>query len=92
MSLLRALCLSLLPTGALACGAPVCLVNPDSLALVRVITFDAVQSGAARLWKFGSIVFLNISESSFKNRYSKQTCRRRRMQIDLKNTIFPAMW
>ncbi|WP_299880068.1 hypothetical protein [uncultured Sulfitobacter sp.] len=45
MKLLRILALTLLPTGALACGAPVCLVDPDSLALVRVITFEDVQSG-----------------------------------------------
>lgn len=46
MRLLHTLALTLLPTGALACGAPVCLVNPDSLALVRVITFDDIHSGA----------------------------------------------
>ncbi|WP_370401038.1 hypothetical protein [Sulfitobacter sp. JB4-11] len=46
MSILRALCLTLLPTGVLACGAPVCLVDPDSLALTRVITFDDIHSGA----------------------------------------------
>ncbi|MFC6759304.1 hypothetical protein ACFQFQ_07065 [Sulfitobacter porphyrae] len=46
MILMRALFLSLLPTGLLACGAPVCLVNPDSLALTRVITFDDIPSGA----------------------------------------------
>lgn len=45
MRLLHALAMTLLPTGALACGAPVCLVDPDSLALVRVITFEDVQSG-----------------------------------------------
>lgn len=46
MKLLHALALTLLPTGAIACGAPVCLVDPDSLALVRVITFDDIHSGA----------------------------------------------
>ncbi|MDD9723452.1 hypothetical protein PVW51_22360 [Sulfitobacter sp. PR48] len=46
MIFMRALFLSLLPTGLLACGAPVCLVNPDSLALTRVITFDDIPSGA----------------------------------------------
>ncbi len=45
MRLLHALALTFLPTGALACGAPVCLVNPDSLLLTEVITFDDIQSG-----------------------------------------------
>lgn len=45
MNILRALALTLLPTSALACGAPVCMVDPDSLALVRVITFDDIRSG-----------------------------------------------
>jgi hypothetical protein len=46
MVFLRILVLALLPTGSLACGAPVCLVDPDSLALMRVITFDDIPSGA----------------------------------------------
>ncbi|QFT60503.1 hypothetical protein FIU94_16865 [Sulfitobacter sp. THAF37] len=46
MTFLRALLLSLTPTGLLACGAPVCLVDPDSLALTRVITFDDIRSGS----------------------------------------------
>ena len=46
MRLLPALCLSFFSTGVFACGAPVCLVDPDSLPLVRIITFEDVQSGA----------------------------------------------
>tara|TARA_R110002110_G_scaffold415424_1_gene649739 strand:+ start:1452 stop:2102 length:651 start_codon:yes stop_codon:yes gene_type:complete len=46
MILMRALFTCLLPSGVLACGAPVCLVNPDSLALMEVITFDDIPSGA----------------------------------------------
>jgi hypothetical protein len=46
MILRRALLLSLLmPQAALACGAPVCLVDPDTLYLPKVITFDDLQSG-----------------------------------------------
>ena len=46
MRLLSALCLSFFATGVFACSAPVCLVDPDSLPLVRIITFEDVQSGA----------------------------------------------
>lgn len=46
MIVLRALLFTLLPTGVFACGAPVCLVDPESLALTRVITFDDIRSGA----------------------------------------------
>lgn len=42
---LFAACFALLPGAALACGAPVCLVDPDSLSLPRVITFEDVSSG-----------------------------------------------
>lgn len=45
MSTLRALILALMPGGALACGAPVCLVDPDHLLLPQIITFEDVQSG-----------------------------------------------
>ncbi|MGJ8615623.1 MAG: hypothetical protein ACSHWS_02215 [Sulfitobacter sp.] len=45
MSILRALILACLPSGALACGAPVCLVDPDHLLLPQIITFDDIQSG-----------------------------------------------
>lgn len=41
---LLALCLTL-PTTALACDAPVCLVDPDSLTLPRLIDFDDQPSG-----------------------------------------------
>ena len=46
MRRLATLFLSLLPGAALACGGPVCLVDPDSLSLPRIITFEDVQSGA----------------------------------------------
>lgn len=40
------LLLGCLPSFGMACGAPVCLVDPDSLALTQIITFDDIQSGA----------------------------------------------
>lgn len=43
---LAALILALLPSAALACGAPVCLVDPASLSLTRIITFEDQRSGA----------------------------------------------
>ncbi len=46
MKFLLATVISFLPCLALACGAPVCLVNPEELVLPKVITFDDVQSGA----------------------------------------------
>jgi hypothetical protein len=38
--------LALAPGAALACDAPVCLVDPDSLLLTQIITFDDLRSGA----------------------------------------------
>ena len=45
MMVLRALVLAVLPTTALACAQPVCLVDPDSLILPRIIDFDDIASG-----------------------------------------------
>lgn len=43
---LLALLIMVLPGAADACGAPVCLVDPDSLTLTQIITFDGVHSGS----------------------------------------------
>ena len=43
---LAALVLALTPGAALACGQPVCLVDPATLTLTQIITFDTVGSGA----------------------------------------------
>lgn len=40
------LLLAFAPGAVLACGAPVCLVDPESLVLPQIITFDDVRSGA----------------------------------------------
>ena len=45
MMILRAIALALLPHAAAACGAPVCLVDPQSLILPQVIDFDDLASG-----------------------------------------------
>ncbi len=46
MKALASFFLALAPTAVLACGAPVCLVDPDSLILPQIITFDDIRSGA----------------------------------------------
>ena len=45
MMIMRALVLALLPTSGLACTAPVCLVDPESLILPKIIDFDDLASG-----------------------------------------------
>lgn len=45
MNRLAALFFALVPGTALACGAQVCLVDPDSLTLTEIITFEGVRSG-----------------------------------------------
>ncbi|MEQ6202603.1 hypothetical protein ABMC88_06065 [Sulfitobacter sp. HNIBRBA2951] len=45
MRLLAALIPALLPLPAFACGAAVCLVDPDDLVLPDVITFDETRAG-----------------------------------------------
>lgn len=45
MKLLPALAIALLPTSVLACGAPVCLVDPNDLVLPKIIDFDDLASG-----------------------------------------------
>lgn len=45
MFLLRFALISFLPGAALACGSPVCLVDPDSLILPQIIDFDDQASG-----------------------------------------------
>ncbi|AXI47412.1 hypothetical protein C1J03_16180 [Sulfitobacter sp. SK012] len=46
MIFLRALALMLMPQAVLACGASVCLVNPQEFALPEIITFDDTPSGS----------------------------------------------
>ncbi|NNE54042.1 MAG: hypothetical protein HKN30_16770 [Sulfitobacter sp.] len=66
---LALLCLAL-PSGALACGAPVCLVDPDSLNLPQVITFDDVRSGAGPGHLFDDV--LPLQGATFGERFAGQ--------------------
>lgn len=70
-SMWRALILSLLPLPALACGEPVCLVDPERLDLAHVITFDEVPSG----WDPGHRVDepLALPGASFAERFAGQS-------------------
>ena len=43
---LAALFLALSPATAFACGQPVCLVDPDSLSLTKIITFEGERAGS----------------------------------------------
>ena len=45
MMILRALAFASLPGASLACSAPVCLVDPESLSLPNLIDFDDLASG-----------------------------------------------
>ena len=63
--------LALLPHAALACGAPVCLVDPDKLTLTQVITFDDVRSGAGPGHNIDDI--LPLEGATFGERFAGQS-------------------
>ncbi|THH35748.1 hypothetical protein E4Z66_11710 [Aliishimia ponticola] len=67
----RSLVLSCLPVSALACGAPICRVAPDTLELAQIITFDDLPSG----WDPGHRVddLLRLPGASFAERFAGQT-------------------
>ena len=71
MTRLPALFLALLPLPALACEAPVCLVDPDDLLLTRLIDFDDLASG----WGPGIEVddVLALQGASFGEHFAGQT-------------------
>lgn len=50
--------LILLAPAAFACDGPVCLVNPDSLALTRIIDFEDTQSSNGPGWKVEELLVL----------------------------------
>lgn len=66
----RALILLFLPLPAWACGEPVCRVDPGSLDLAHVITFDEVPSG----WDPGHRLddLLQLPGASFGERFAGQ--------------------
>lgn len=68
---LAALFLACFPVVALACGAPVCLVDPDSLSLPRVITFEDTRSGAGPGFKVDDVLPLN--GATFGERFAGQS-------------------
>ncbi len=67
----RALILCLLPLPGWACGEPVCRVDPDTLDLAHVITFDEVPSGWDPGYKVDDL--LNLPGASFGERFAGQS-------------------
>ena len=70
MNRLAALLLTFMPGAALACGAPVCLVDPDSLALTQIITFDDMRSGGGPGHKVDDV--LPLPGATFGERFAGQ--------------------
>lgn len=81
-----ALVLSLLPGVALACGAPVCLVNPESLSLPEVITFEGVSSGSGPGRNVDDI--LPLPGATFGERFAGQTTLARGAHDEIAGTAF----
>lgn len=71
MRQLVACILALLPLPVLACGMPVCLVDPDSLALPRIIDFKQTRSGAGPGHPVDDVLVLNGAR--FAERFAGQT-------------------
>lgn len=68
---LATLLLSLAPGAALACAAPVCLVDPQELNLPRIITFDDTRSSAGPGHRIDDI--LPLEGATFGERFAGQT-------------------
>lgn len=71
MRYLAALLFSLLPVHALACDAAVCLVDPDSLALPDLITFEDTRAGAGPGYLVDDVLVLGGAR--FGERFAGQT-------------------
>ncbi len=71
MTLLRALAFVLVPHAGIACGAPVCLVDPASLVLTQVITFDGVRSSFGPGYYVDDVLVLDGAR--FAERFAGQT-------------------
>lgn len=71
MKHLAALLIAILPMPVLACGATVCLVDPDSLALPRTITFDTTRAGSGPGYRVDDILILRGAR--FGERFAGQT-------------------
>ena len=68
---LSALILALLPLSALACGGAVCLIDPDSLLLPEIITFDGTPSGYGPGHEVNDV--LALGGARFGERFAGQT-------------------
>lgn len=68
---MMSLVLALVPGAALACTAPVCLVDPNSLNLPRVITFEDTRSGAGPGYYIEDI--LPLEGATFGERFAGQS-------------------
>lgn len=71
MKHLAAFFLASWPAASLACDAPVCLVDPNSLTLTQVITFDDVGSGAGPGLYVDDV--LSLPGARFGERFAGQT-------------------
>ncbi|MFC6637625.1 hypothetical protein GV827_20030 [Sulfitobacter sp. JBTF-M27] len=86
MKRLAALFLALAPGAALACGAQVCLVDPDSLTLTEIITFEDVRSGAGPGRNFDDI--LPLPGATFGERFAGQSTRARGSHDEITGDAF----
>jgi hypothetical protein len=71
MRRLATLALCLFPVGAFACNTPVCVVDPDSLSLTQVITFEDVRSGAGPGYLIDDV--LPLPGATFGERFAGQS-------------------
>ncbi len=71
MRYFAALLFLVLPLPALACGVAVCLVDPDSLSLPNVITFDETRAGSGPGYLIDDV--LALDGARFGERFAGQT-------------------
>ncbi|MFK7837251.1 MAG: hypothetical protein AB8B60_13615 [Sulfitobacter sp.] len=86
MTRFAALALTLMPTASLACVAPVCLVDPDSLSLTQIITFDDVRSGAGPGHNLDDI--LPLPGATFGERFAGQSVAMRGPHDEIEGQAF----
>lgn len=70
MKRFASLLIAMIPTGVLACGGPVCMVDPESLSLPQIITFDDMRSGAGPGYLIDDI--LPLPGATFGERFAGQ--------------------
>ncbi|MEP5729156.1 MAG: hypothetical protein ABJL67_07250 [Sulfitobacter sp.] len=74
------------PCFAQACNAPVCLVDPDSLSLTQIITFEDVHSGAGPGRHVDDV--LPLPGATFGERFAGQSVSSRGPHDDIIGTAF----